>query len=221
MRTEYAQPLSDLWSQFTAFLPTFAAGLLMIALGLVAGWLVKRATIRLLVWLRLDRLADRVGWRAAFGKGDVRATLYRLAGNITGLVVVLIFVDDALSRWGLIALSRVTEGVVFYLPNLAVTALIVAVGLIVSTALSARIAKALEEEGVGRARLIGKLVKGALVAVVVALALWQLQLAREIVLGAFLISFGSVGIAFALGVGLGTSRAITQGIGDLFRKKDE
>lgn len=221
MQTQQVRPLSELWSQFAAFLPTLAVGLLVIALGVAVGWLAKRATVRLLVWLRLDRLAGRAGWRTAFGKGDVRATLYNLVGNVVMLVVVLIFLDDALNRWGLTALSRVADRAVFYLPNLAVVALILVVGLLVTTGLSARVTEALEEEGLRRSRLIGKAVKAAMIAVVAALALWQLQLAREIVLGAFLITFGSIGVAFALAVGLGTSRAIEHGITELFRRKDD
>ncbi len=217
-----AQPLSDLWPQIVAFLPSLSAGLLMIAVGVVLGWLVKRAVLRTLLWLRLDRLASPVGWRAAFGKGDVRSALYNLVGNLAMFLVVLIFVDDALNRWGLTTLSRVIETLVVYLPNLALVLVIVGVGLAISTAVGSRVAAALTEEGVPRARMIGKAVKAALVTVVFALALWQLHFAREIVLAGFLIGFGSIGVAFALGVGLGTARAIEQGTSGLFRKgKDE
>lgn len=211
----------DLWQQIAAFLPTLAAGFLVLALGLAAGWLAKRAMIRLLTWLRLDRLAGRAGWRTAFGKGDVRSALYNLIGNIAMIVIVLVFLDDALERLGLLALSRIIDNVVFYLPNLGLVTLIVALGLMASNALDLRTVEVLEEEGVPRARLIGKAVKGMLVLAVVALSLWQLHLAREIVLAAFLIGFGSIGVAFAIGVGLGSFKAIQQGLTGLFRKKDD
>lgn len=221
MQTPQIRPLSELWQQFAEFLPTLTAGLLVVGLGVVVGWLAKRALVRLLVWLRLDRLAGRVGWRAAFGKGDVRAALYGMAGNLVMIVIVLVFVDDALNRWGLTALSRIIDGFVFYLPNLAFVGLIVGVGLLLSDALARRVTTALEEEGMTHARLIGKGMKGALVAVVAALALWQLQFAREIVLAAFLISFGSIGVAFALAVGLGSARAIQEGLGSLLNRGKE
>lgn len=221
MQAQESAFLRDLWTQFAAFLPALVGGLLMIAAGWAAGWLVKRTLVRLLVWLRLDRLAGRAGWRTAFGKGDVRSALYNLVGNIAMLVVVLVFVDDALNRWGLTALSRIIDNLVFYLPNLFLVVLILAIGLVLSNGLGQRVTAALAEEGVAQARLVGKLVKGALLAVVLALALWQLQFAREIVLAGFLISFGSIGIAFALGVGLGAARAVEHGLSDLWRKKKE
>jgi hypothetical protein len=41
------------------------------------------------------------------------------------------------------------------------------------------------------------------------------------VLAAFLIGFGSLGVAFALGVGLGTARAIQHAIESVFQKDRE
>jgi len=219
--TQQAQPLSELWSQFVAFLPTLAAGLFIILIGLALGWLVKRTIIRLLIWLRLDRLAGRVGWRAAFGKGDVRSALYNMVGNVVMSLVVLVFLNEALNRWGFTALSRIIDTVVIYLPNIAIVAVIVAVGLLVSANLETKITETLREEGVARARLVGRIVRGVLVTFVFTLALWQLHFARELLLAAFLISLGAIGVAFALGVGLGAAKAVEQGISGLFRRRDE
>jgi len=219
MQTLTSQPLSELLARFSDFLPVLAAGLLVLAAGVVTGWLAKRAVVRTLVWLRFDRLAGRVGWRAGLGKGDVRAALYNAIGTFVMLVVLLVFLDDALTRWGLLALSRVIDTLVFYLPNIVLVALVLGVGIALSNTLSDRITDALEEEGVARAGLVGKAVKGALLSVVSALALWQLHFAREIVLSAFLIGFGSIGVAFALGAGLGLARAIDRGLEQAFQKR--
>ena len=213
------QPLAELMRRFSEFLPALAAGALVLLAGVALGWLLKRAVVRLLVWLRLDRLASRVGWRAAFGKGDVRAALYGLVGNVGMAVVVLLFLDEALKRWGLTALARAIDTFVFYLPNLGLVALIVGVGVALTNALCARVAEGLEEEGVAQAGLFAKGLKSALLALVVALGLWQLELARQIVLAAFLIAFGAVGVAFALAVGIGSARAIERGWDVVLQKK--
>ena len=221
MQAPSTQPIASLWQGFAAYLPTLLGGVLVVVLGLTLGWLAKRTLVRLLLWLRLDRMAGRFGWRAAFAKGDVRAALYNALGNVVLFVIVLIFVDDALHRWGLTVLSRVMDGFVFYLPNLALVGLIVGLGILVSNGLSAWVTRAFEEEGLAHARLFGKAVKGALIAVVVALALWQLEFARQIVLAAFLISFGAIGVAFALGVGLGSARAIQAVLERLLDRKEK
>ncbi len=175
-------PVSDFLQGISDYLPTLAAGLLVFALGIGVGWLVKRAVVRVLIWLRLDRLGAKLGWRAAFAKGDVRAALYDMVGNVAMLLIVLIFLDNALTIWGLTVLSRALEGLVFILPNLAAVAVIVGVGMFLSSLLADRAERALEDEEFAHARLVGKMLKGILLSIVAALALWQLGFARQIVL---------------------------------------
>jgi hypothetical protein len=214
-------PLAELADRFIEYVPTLAAGLLVLAVGVVIGWLVKRATVRVLIWLRLDRLGGRLAWRAAFGKGDVRAALYNVIGTVAMVLVVLLFLGSALDIWGLQNLSRNLDSLVVYFPNLVLVALIVGVGIVLANTISARVEDTLEEERFGRPQLVARTFKAALLVVVVALALWQLNFAREIVLSAFLIGFGAVGVAFAVGVGLGSAKAIQKVWDSFFERSDD
>jgi hypothetical protein len=219
MDSQSAQPLADLLRQVSAFLPALAAGALVLLLGVIAGWLLKRALVQLLVWLRLDRLAGRTGWRSALGKGDVRAPLYDAIGMVAMALTILLFGEDALKRWGLDALAEFIHALLVYLPNLVLAAVVAVVGAAVANAIGARVEHGLAEEGFAHARILAKTFKGALLAVAGALALWQLQFAREIVLGGFLILCGSLGIAVALATGMGSAKAIEHGWETLFEKR--
>jgi len=221
MQTPELSPQIELSQRFTDYLPTLFGGVVVLALGVAAGWVAKRALIRILIWLRLDRLGGRYGWRAAFGKGDVRAALYEVLGTITMVLVSLVFLQEALQIWGLIALSEVIDRFILYAPNLALVSLIVGAGWWLAATLARRVEEALEEEQIGKAPLLAKALKGAMLAVVGALALWQLNLAREIVLAAFLIAFGAMGVAFAIAVGLGSAKAVQRGLESLFRSQDK
>lgn len=221
VQTQLNGPLAHVVDGFWRYLPTLAAGLFVLAIGVLVGWIAKRAVVRVLVWLRLDRLGGRRGWRSAFTKGDVRASLYELAGGFVMTVIILVFLDNAFQIWGLTVLSRLIDRTVFYLPNLGVVALIIGVGLVLSNVVAARTAAALQEEGIAYATLVAKVLKGALLSLVGALALWQLSFARQIIVGAVLIAFAAVGLAFALAVGVGGARAVQTGMEDVFRKKDE
>lgn len=216
-----AQPLVELTQRVSNYLPTLLAGAVVLVLGLAVGWVAKTAVVRILIWLRLDRLGGRVGWRAAFGKGDVRAALYELLGSAAMAVIVLIFLDNALAIWGLTVLSRMIDNLVFYVPNLALVGLIVLFGTLLAGAAASGVEDALTEEELPHPRLVARIVKVLVLCLVVALALWQLNLARQIVLAGFLIAFGSLGIAFALGVGLGTARAVQRGWESLFGRKEK
>jgi len=213
-------PLAELVRRFTDFLPDLAAGLFVLAAGVVIGWLAKRLVIRILVWLRLDRLGGRLAWRAAFGKGDVRAALYNIVGTVAMILVVLVFLNDALQIWGLTALSNLIGALAVYVPNLLIVALIVGGGVLVSNMLAHSIEEVLEEEEFAHPRFVARIFKSAVLAVVAALALWQLDFAREIVLAAFLIGFGAVGVSFAIALGLGSAKPIQRIWENLLEKSD-
>lgn len=204
--------LDRLAEQFSEYLPTLTAGAVVLVVGLLLGWLTKRAAVRVLALLRLDRLAGgRSQWRAAMGKGDVRDAVYGVLGTAAGLAVVLVFLDNALQIWGLAVLSRLLEQGISYIPTLILAGVIISLGVVLANALARRVETVLEREGIPRASLMAGLTKSSLVSVVAALALWELNFAREIVLAAFLIGFGAIGIAFALAVGIGSARAIQEG----------
>jgi hypothetical protein len=194
--------------RISAYLPTLFAGLLLVAAGIVGGWIAKRAVVRILIWLRLDRLGGRVGWRAALGRGDTRAALYNVAGSAVMLLVVLVFLDNALAVLGLTVLTRLLDAVVEYLPRMVLAAVIAAIGLALARAAAEGVERALDEEDFSRSRLAGRICRGALVTLVAALTLWELDFARQIVLAGFLIAFGGIAVAFALAVGLGSVEAI-------------
>jgi fermentation-respiration switch protein FrsA (DUF1100 family) len=211
MQSQTAEPLAEYGRRLTEYLPTLTAGIVVVVAGLAVGWIAKRVVIRLLILLRLDRLGGRLGWQAAFSKGDVRAALYSLIGTLAMVLIVLVFVENALEIWGLTVLSELLGKVIFYVPNLLLTAAIIGVGLILVNGLCAQVARVLAEERAPRPRLLAGLFKSALMALVGAIALWQLNLAREIVLAGFLIAFGAVGISFALSVGIGSAKIVQRG----------
>jgi len=226
MQTQSQGLVSDFSARFTEFLPDLLGGLTIVVIGVVVGWLARRAVMAFLRWIRLDRLGGPTTWRAALAKADVREALYGVVGSVVMVLVVLLFLEQAFQKWGLVVLSGAMEGMIRYLPNLALVGVIVGVGLLLANLAADRVEVTMEDAGVPNPALLGGMTKAALLAVVTALALWELEFAREIVLGAFLIGFGAIGVAFALAVGVGSSQAIKEIWSQLFedrraRKKDD
>jgi len=204
------------------YMPTLLAGSLVVLAGLAAGWLLKRAVVRALVMMRLDRLGGaRSAWRQAVGKGDVRAALYDAVGTVAGAILFLVFLDNALEIWGLVVLARLVDRLIVYLPTLGLALVIAWIGVAVTDVLARRMEAVLLREQVPRAALLVGLARSAFLFVVGALALWELDFAREIVLAAFLIAFGAIGVAFALGVGIGSARAIQDVLASLLSGRDD
>lgn len=222
MQQESQVILNHFGQRVSDYMPTLLAGVVVIFAGAIVGWILKRAVVRMLVLLRLDRLGvGRPAWRAALGKGDVRAALYNGAGTIAGSILFLVFVDNALQIWGLGVLARLLGQVLVYLPTLALAVLILWIGLAFSNIFARRVETLLLAERVPRPQLLAAMAKTAFLCVVAAVAMWELNLARKIVLAAFLIAFGAVGVAFALGVGIGSARAIQGALSSVMTSRED
>jgi hypothetical protein len=171
------------------YLPSVAAGVLLMLVGLLAWWFVNRIVVQLLVVLRLHRLLSRFRWAKGLSRVDVRMSMYSVAGGIAGLVAFLVFLDAALEAMGLAALSDLVEQAVLVIPRVLLAALVFGLGILMSAAASGAVRRVLQREGVGRADLIASYVRGTLLVLFSAMALTQLGVAREIVIIGFTVVF--------------------------------
>lgn len=208
-------------SHVTGYLPALLAGFGVVLLGLLVAWIGSKLLVRLLTILRLDRVVGRLGWGEALRKGDVRHSLFELLGTVFGLMIFLVFLDNAVAIWQLTVLSRLLESLLFLVPQLVTAAIVLLVGTGVAAAAFRGVQRALLQEEFPRAHLVARLVRAAILLVSAAIALVQLQIAVGIVTGAFLIAFGALGLGFVLAFGLGSRRAVERMWEERFRQQQE
>lgn len=214
LQTETTQavfgPFREMWTRILNYLPNLAAGLLILLFGLVVCWLVKRAVVRILLLMRLDRRLGGFSWATGFAQADVRHAFANTVGNVLAAFVFLIFFANAVVVWRLEILGQLIGGLVFYLPKLIVGIIILLTGVALAGTASGRIRAGLSDEGFTRAALVGRLVHWALMVVVVAFTLEELGIAPHLLRTAFSIGLGSLGIVGALAIGLGSRDAVAQ-----------
>jgi hypothetical protein len=215
------QSVRDVMSNLAGYLPTLLAGFMVLVLGAVVAWIVAKLVVRLLLFLRLDRVIARLGWGRALEKGDVRHSLFGLVGTACGVVLFLVFLDNAVVIWKLTVLSQLLEKLVLLVPQLITAGIILLVGWVAATAVSRSVQRALVQEEFERARLVGRIVRAAILVVASAIALVELDVAVAIVTGAFLIAFGALALCFVLAFGLGSKRAVEQMWEDRLRRRKE
>jgi hypothetical protein len=208
MENQTVESVRDVMANVVNYLPTLLAGLIVLLLGAVAAWIVSKLVVRVLLFLRLDRIVVRLGWGRALEKGDVRHSLFGILGVLAGLLIFLIFLDNAVVIWKLTVLSQLLEKLVNLIPQLIAAGLILLAGGGVATAVSRAVQRALVQEEFERARLVSRIVRAAILLVACAIALVELEVAVVIVTGAFLIAFGALALCFVLAFGLGSRRAV-------------
>jgi hypothetical protein len=202
------QSVHDVMSNVENYMPTLLAGVIVLLVGAIVAWVISKLVVRILIFLRLDRVITRVGWGRALAKGDVRHSLFGIVGVLAGLLLFLVFLDNALVIWKLTVLSALLEKLLNLVPQFINAIIILLIGWGVATAVSRAVQSALVQEEFERARLVSRIVHSAILVVTCAIALVELKVAVTIVTGAFLIAFGALALCVVLAFGLGSRRAV-------------
>lgn len=187
------------------FLPGLLAALLIVALGLVVAWILRLIVRRFLLLARFDRLCDSWGASQALGRADIRS-------SPSALVAISVF-WLVLASFGMAALGALEVGIVnqlitsffLYLPRVLAALAILLGGFLLGNFLARATLLAAVNAGAPSPRVISLVVKLLIAILSFAMALEQLQIAKSIVLAAFVITFGAVMLCLALAFGLGGS----------------
>ncbi len=209
MEEQIVKSLDAFGSQVTAFLPALVTGLIVLLVGLLVAWAAARLVVRILVFLRVDRVVGRLGGPKTFARGDVRHAFFGMVGWIVGLLVFLIFLDKAILIWQLSLLSKLLEDLLMTIPELVAALIILLIGWGVANGVSRAVLRTLYEEQVTRPRFAARIIKAGIITFAAAVALIRLGLAVSLVTHAFLLAFGALALAFALAFGLGSREAVS------------
>jgi hypothetical protein len=180
--------------KFIAYMPSLVAGIVLIAIGWLLGWIVKRIIVQILAVLRFDRLLRRFRWGAGFAKADVREAFFEFIGNASFLIVFLILLNASLEALQLTVLSNVLERGVLFIPKLLISLVIVASGWLLASWIATSVQRALTKEEVPRATLIARFAKAVIMLFFSAMALTELDIAREIVVIGFSVTIVTLGV---------------------------
>jgi hypothetical protein len=219
METTIEKQFFGLADSIIAYLPNLLAGLILLLLGWLAGWFIKRLLVQLAFIIRIDRFVKRSRWEADFAKADVRHGVFNFIGNIGYVLVFLLFLDNALIAWKLTILSDLLSKGILFLPKIIIAVLIFGLGWLLSLWAQTSILKSLYREEIPRASLISRFIRSVLLLFFSAIALVELDVAREIVIIGFGTIFITIGAISIVITAIGGKKFIDK-IGDSFKKEE-
>jgi hypothetical protein len=188
METKVQDQFVGLADTILAYLPNLLGGILLVLLGWLAAWIIKKLLIQFSVILRIDRFLKRSRFEADMSKADVRYSLYNIIGNVGFTIVFLIFLDNAFLTWKLGMLSDLLGMGILFLPKVIIAAVIFGVGWLLASWAQVSVLRTLLREEIPRASLISKFIKSILLIFFSAISLVELDVAREIII----IGFGTI-----------------------------
>jgi len=220
METKVQDQFIGLADNIIAYMPSLLAGITLVLVGLFAGWLIKRILLQISILIRIDRFLRRSHWEADFAKADVRYGLYNFIGNIGYTLVFLIFLDNALIAWKLIILSDLLSKGILFLPKIIIAVLIFGLGWLLAFWAEKSMFKSLYREEIPRASLISRFIKIILLLFFSAIALVELDVAREIVIIGFATIFITISAISIVITAIG-GKSFIEKIGNSFKENQQ
>jgi len=123
----------------------------------------------------------------------VRLSLFFAIGSVTGFVAFLVFLNAAFAAMRLTVVSELVQSLVYVFPRLVLAAAIFGLGWLISLGTSQAVRRALVRERVPRASLAAGYARLMLMLLFAAMALFELNVSREIVLIGFSVVYITLG----------------------------
>jgi len=212
-------PFSKLAQSIIDYFPSLVAGIVLILLGFLAAWLIKRIVYQLCVVLRLERLLRSFRWGEEFSKADIRQALFSAIGNLAFILVFLVFLNAAFAAMQLTILSNLIEKSVSLVPRLLISALIFAFGWFIARGAALGIRRALGKERIPRSMLISRFINAVILIFFSAMALVELDIAREVVIIGFSVIIITLALVTLIIVSIGGKELVNKTLESLDEKK--
>ena len=214
-------PFSKLVQNIVDYFPNLIAGLLLIVIGVLAGWLIKRIVFQLCVILRIERLLGSFRWGGEFTKADIRHAFFRAIGNVVFFIVFLVFLNAALVAMKLSVLSNMIERGVNFIPRLIIALFIFGIGWIIARGVAFSVRGALYREGIPRASLIARFSNAVILLFFFAMALVELDIARVVVIIGFSVIIITLALLTIIIVSVGGRDLVRKTVASLEEKKEK
>ena len=194
-----SEPAISMLNNILAMIPNIIVAIVLILVGVfVAKWL-KGVVVSLLENLGVNSLAEKMGFG---GRSTSSTSVAQVIGTIVQIIVILLFVSEALQVANLEFMASLATAIFAYLPMVIAAIIILAVGLWLAN-MAERLVGSVLVDGAGQPSALRHIAKYAILGLAFFMAISQLGIAPMIVNTAFLLILGGVALAFGLAFGLG------------------
>jgi hypothetical protein len=216
-----SEPLTEMMARFWLILPSLAVSVVVVAVAVFAGRILRGVVASSLRNLGFDRLMARLGFAKIAEREDRLGEPSELVGFLVQAGIILLAVAQALANLHLDTWALYVNAFLAYLVKHVVVALgIVVVGLgignYVRDVIEAR-QRTEDADGVAGQRWLPEFARYVVLVFAFTMAVRQLEVAEDFVLLTFGLLFGSLCLAVAIAFGVG-ARGVA---GEIVRKRYE
>jgi len=196
------EPLRRFTDQALTFLlHNFLAMLVVLLVGVLAAYAARVVVGLVLRLLGFDRFCERHGVGATLQNAGIALGPTALAARVAFWLVMMVFLVFSLAALNIAPMNDLVSRLFIFLPQLLAAVVILVLGYVVGIFLQRATLLAAVNAALPRARALAGAVQALVLLFTAAMALEQVGIGRNIVLAAFSVAFGSVGLAVALAFG--------------------
>jgi len=208
-REMLARALSEFGATLAKFLPALLGALAILAVGWLVSRAVEVAARRVLRTLGVDRAAVRVGVSDALARSGVNVTLSDVIARLLFWLLLLTFVLSSAETLGLDAVTTTIDRLIAFIPRVIGACLIVVLGLLFARSVSGLAASAFSAAGFASGARVGMLVHAGIGTLLVLVAVKQVGVDTEILVGPLTVLVGAAGLSAGLCFALGARPIVT------------
>ncbi|MBT2644346.1 mechanosensitive ion channel [Bacillus sp. ISL-41] len=194
-----SEPAIAMLNDILTMIPNIVVAIILVMIGLWLGKWLKKFTADLLRRIGFDSYFKGMGLSSSANRPN-SLSLSDIVGYIVQVIVVLLFVAEALNVVKLDFFVDLARGVIAYLPHVIAAIVILGVGLWLGSLAKKVLSSILQGDS---SNVLATVAKYAIITIAVFMALDQLGVAPAIVNAAFILTLGGLALAFGLAFGLG------------------
>jgi hypothetical protein len=156
--------LLELWHGFLNFIPGLVAAIIIFLIGWIIAVFIGKLVAEILTRVKLNQFFERAGWKTALEKAEMKINPSDFIGAIVKWILVITFLYAAVGLLGepFEAFKVLLGGILSYLPNVVVAALIFVIAVIIADIVEKVVRAAVEGIKVGYGHLVGAIIKWAI-----------------------------------------------------------
>ena len=208
------EPVTAMALKIWGYVPNVIAAIVILVLGLVVAKLLAGIIGKILQLSKLDVAADKIGLNKMLAVGEIKASLSGIIETLIYWILVLIVAATTAQALKFSAATDLITRLIAYIPSIISAVLVLAIGGFLANILGSMISAAAKNAGLKKANLLSQIVKVALMAFAIAIALEQLQIGRTIVTQVVSILVISIGAGLAIAFGLGCKDLVGKWVKD-------
>lgn len=217
----FFQPVMEVWAKFSEYVPRLVAAFTFVLFGLFIARLISSLLEKFLRKIKFDSYTSRVGINEILIRFGLGKSFTQVISFVVYWALLLVFLVTAANILNLTVISEILRRFVDFLPNLMAAIFIGFGGLLFARFMADIVLSSAVSNNLRGGSSLSKIVHFVIVVFTLIAAIEQLGIKMKMIIGGINIMLASLGLAFAIAVGLGAKDIARDVLRNLFTENKE